>query len=101
MTPRILVIEFPPDQNGVPRCVFAREDDGMCIGSAYAGRGTFGEADPALTRNFIDQEHAIRWVKQKCREMLERDDVDFISQEPPQQHIVVPTPRIAMPKGRM
>ena len=101
MIPQILMIEFPPDQQGLIRIVFALEENGMCIGAVYGGQATFGEEEPAMTRNFVDQEHAILWVKQKCRERIGREDVDFIVQKPSEKHIVVPRPHITMPKGRM
>ena len=82
-------VNAPPD---AVTCIFARSNDGMVVGSVQNDVGRFGE-DPnsAVMRAFLDHESAIRWLKQQCREMAGREDVDFVERSA--------EPRIVMPRG--
>jgi len=65
--------------NGNDAVFFARADSGMIVGSCVSGQTQFGE-DPAKSevRCFLDQDDGVEYIKGKCRQLLGRDDVDFI-----------------------
>lgn len=52
-------------QNGMT--VFVRDRDGMLVGNAVGGNANYGE-DPGdlLHRAFIDNDHAIAFVRERC-----------------------------------
>ena len=66
---------------------FSRDDNGMIVGFAQEGMARFGE-DPStpVVRAFVDHHSAILWMKEQCRKLCGREDVDFI--EVPQGQIM-------------
>lgn len=80
-------------------CAFARADNGMIIGAAQNGDVAWGEdGATCVRRQFVDHEHAVKWLKERCRELCGREDVDFFDM-PNDAKIIVP--RGPLPKVRM
>jgi hypothetical protein len=68
----------PPQQGGGDVFLFSKED-GMLFAMVAADTAYWGE-DPTKrqTRCFISLDTAMQFAKGKCKEMLGRDDLDFI-----------------------
>ena len=66
------------NDQGEATITFARQSDGMIVGIAIDTVARFGE-DPSASvgRAFIDHDSALKWVKDRCREMAGREDVEF------------------------
>jgi len=76
-----IIIQTLRDEHGVLFGVaFAQADSGMIIGAAQAGALQFGRG-PIDTNYFIYQTHAVEYGKNLCRIYLDREDVDFLTQE--------------------
>ena len=68
----------PPQQGGGDVFLFSKED-GMLFAMVAADTAYWGE-DPTKrqTRCFISLDTAMQFAKNKCKEMLGRQDLDFI-----------------------
>lgn len=68
--------------------------DGLVIGSVVQGTLKFG-SDEVFIRSFLDDQYALMYLKQLCRDAADRQDVDFlVSEADPQQ------PRLGTPARR-
>lgn len=66
------------NQDGETIVQFARQDNGMIVGLVQGELGRFGE-DPStsICRAFTSNDHALKWVKDRCRDLVDRQDVEF------------------------
>lgn len=98
MEPRMLITKksLPEQEGGGNLFVFSVPETGLIVGTVHHGQGRFGE-DPQKSelRCFIDDESAVRFIKQKCRDLIGRDDVDFETRNDTPTLLV---PRVAMPR---
>lgn len=78
---KIVVVRMPNPNPDVQVDILSRADNGMVIGSCSNGNTQFGEDPNSVERRcFIDQEHGLLYLKQKCRDYLGRQDVTFLSE---------------------
>lgn len=78
------------NQEGETIVQFARQDNGMIVGLVQGELGRFGE-DPStsIARAFTSNEFALKWVKERCREMVDRPDAEFFERSM-EQKIITP-----------
>lgn len=69
------------ERGDVVAVAFAREDTGLIIGAAAGQSARFGIGGGVQEWFFLDQHHAERFLKDCCREYLQRPDIDFLTQE--------------------
>lgn len=95
-TPKIKIVEHKATDGDT--WIFSEYDSGMIIGSVKNQSAQFGP-DPreGVVRFFVDDAHAILFVRDKCKEYLGRDDVDFFTESA--NPLVRPT--FNMPAGRL
>lgn len=81
MTPKIMIVKHRSADGQVVLLVFALAD-GMIIGSVQQGVTKFGvDFKNNEERCFLNNDSAEVYIKDKCREYLGRDDVDFLVEE--------------------